>query len=125
MSGAMRSFAVIFAAVAIAVVVGRRLNLVFAVLRGTVGAALVCWFPAAILVSDGKLPLPLSAYSADAPLFLTLMDAPGDTALDDGSHSALLQQRRSVLLHWVAATGLIVLGILAPAGMVYTIAAHW
>ena len=91
MSGAMRSFAVIFAAVAMAVVVGRRLNLVFAVLGGTVGAALVCWFPAAILVSDGKLTLPLSAYSADAPLFLTHMDAPGGTALDDVPQSALLQ----------------------------------
>ena len=53
-AAALRSGAIVALTVALALAARHRLNAVFAVLGGSVGAALVCWFPAALLVADAR-----------------------------------------------------------------------
>ena len=50
---AARSAAVVATTVVIALAAGHRLNVVFSAIGGTVGSALVCWFPAALIAADG------------------------------------------------------------------------
>ena len=52
LGGAARSAAVVATTVAVALAAGHRLNVVFSAIGGTVGSALVCWFPAALIVAD-------------------------------------------------------------------------
>ena len=50
----MHSLMLVALTVCIALVAGHHLNLVFSLIGGSVGSALVCWFPAALLVTDAR-----------------------------------------------------------------------
>ena len=94
----LQSLLVISSTILIAVLIGRRLNVVISALGGTVGAALVCWFPSALLVAQGR-------HAERAHL-----DSP-TTALGRAGRAG-------------AVAMLVMLGLLAALGTAATIMAH-
>ena len=58
---AIRGAAIVVLTVTVALLAGHRLSVVFATIGGSVGAALACWFPSALIVSDS-----LKAYQKGA-----------------------------------------------------------
>ncbi len=141
----IRSLSIIATTVAVAVLLGHQLNLVFSALGGTVGAALVCWFPAAVLLgeaSDGatrrhRIEATSTGTGAGAGAGTgsgagagtSGMEAPmppgmsplGWVALDEDGSSARRASARRRRFRWVAAAGLGCLGVLAPLGTFVTI----
>ena len=94
----LQSLLVISSTILIAVLIGRRLNVVISALGGTVGAVLVCWFPSALLVAQGR-------HAERAHL-----DSP-TTALGRAGRAG-------------AVAMLVMLGLLAALGTAATIMAH-